>query len=508
MIDGSDAIIDAIDGAEEMPPAPNNFELAKLPRNDTGNGRRLVARFGHELAWSKETGWLAWNGACWGREDGDALALERAQQTVDAIYDEAETWPDFDEPEPDPDNSKAWEAWDKRRKSHYVRKGAHFKFAVSSGNGGKTKSMLEMAAPKLLCRVTDFDDRPYHFNVPNGTLRLDQDAALYGHRTSDRLTRMASAVFDPKADCPEWREFIDIILPDGDVAVFVQKWFGYCLTGDISEQCFCMFDGKGANGKSTMTETIARIMGDYAGSCPVETFLYNDNRNGSGPSPDLARLPGVRLIRTSEPEVGARLSESRIKQWTGGEKVQARGLNKDFFDFVPAGKITMSCNIRPRIAGKDEGIKTRVLLVPFKHRFARREGGRKPDYIGGFVRKEGAGILNWLIDGYRMWAEDGLEVPAAVRAATDDMFQEQDPIGQALKDVLIEDPEDLDAKAQASQIVAACEVWFKRAGEEIKTGTAIGRRMKDLGYRKKQIKGLIYYMAVRVNPEFVSCSGD
>lgn len=489
--DGEKAALAAYDEAAGAAPVARNEELAKLPRNDTGNARRLIARYGHELAWVPELGWLAWDGKRWVRENGDAVALERAQQTVDAIYAEADHLPDEV-----PDDE------DKRKGTPRAR---HYNFAVSSGNGGKTKSMLEMAAPKLRREQRAFDSLPYHFNVQNGTLRLDQDVKIYGHRATDKLTRMAAVAYEPEADCPRWQAFIATILPDKDTALFVQKWLGYCLTGDISEQCFVMFDGKGSNGKSTMLETVSRIIGDYSGSVPIESFLHNENRSGSGPSPDLARLPGIRLIRTSEPEPGARLSESRIKQWTGGEDVSARHLNRGFFDFLPTGKITMSCNIRPRIVGKDEGIKTRVLLVPFKHRFARRDSGRKPDYVGMFVRQEGAGILNWLLDGYRMWAEEGLDVPNEVREATDDMFNEQDPIGQAIKDVLEDDPE---SKVQASALVIACEKWFKGAGEEVKTGTAIGRRMKDLGYRKKQIKGLTYYIGVRVKLEYVPGMGE
>jgi putative DNA primase/helicase len=499
----TDPIVDALDNAEEMPPAASNAELARLPRNDTGNSERLIARHGHEMAWVPEVGWLVWDGKRWARERGPEEALRRAQLTVKAINAEAEAFPDFDDPEPE-QGTPAWERWEKKRKRHYAQTNDHRKFAISAGNSGKTKAMLEMAAPRMWRPLSDFDGRAWHFNVQNGTLRLDLDCGLYPHRGSDRVTRIANVAYDSQADCPQFRGFVETILPDKDTALFVQKWFGYCLSGDISEQCFVMFDGKGSNGKSTLINAVAKILGDYVGNVPIETFLHTEMRTGSGPSPDLARLPGCRLVRTSEPQPGSRLSESRIKAWTGGEEMSARHLNKGFFDFLPCGKLTVSCNIRPKIAGKDEGIKSRTIVVPFKYRFPRRSKGRKADHAELMARAEGPGILNWLLDGFRLWAEDGLELSSEIEAATEDMFNEQDPIGQAVRDVLEDEP---DEKVQASVLVQACELWFKRNGEEVKSGTAIGRRMKDLGYRKKAVKGLTYYLGVRINPDFLPTGG-
>lgn len=478
------AVVTAVKEAEEMPATPSDKDLAKLPRNDTGNARRLIARFGHEMAHVPEMGWLVWDGRRWARENGEALALMRAQQTVDAIYLEAETLPE-----------------DAEGKGKPSPQAKHYAFAVASGNSGRTKAMLEMAAPRLRAHQREFDARHYSFNVANGTLRLDQDGRLYGHRVSDRATRLSPIAHDPKATCPKFEAFIRTILPDYDTALFVQKYLGYCLTGDIREQCLVMLEGKGANGKSTLMGSIAGVLGDYAVDAPIETFLHSDTRNGSGPTPDLARLPGARLIRTSEPEPGARLSESRIKQFTGGENVTARGLNKDFMDFVPTGHIAMSFNVRPAIVGKDHGTRRRIHVVPFKHQFDKPKGGRKVDHIGQFVAEEGPGILNWLLEGLREWLHAGLDAPDEVRHATDDMFTEQDPIGQAMKDVLIETgvPEDM---VQATVLFNAYELWSKRQGEEAKKQTAMGRRLKEMGYRKKQHRGLVYYIGVALNPDY------
>lgn len=476
-----------------MPPAPADAELARLPRNDTGNGRRLVARHGREMAWVKGIGWLVWDGRRWAAESGDELALLKAQETVDAIALEADELPDDV-----PDGQDA-------RKG--TPRSKHRAFASSSGNAARTLGMLAMARPRLAQRHEDYDARPWHFNVANGTLRLDQGVRLYGHRPADRLTRLSPVAYDPAADCPQFRAFFETILPEQETALWVQKLFGYCLTNDIAEQCIAIFQGGGANGKSTLLEVIAKVLGDYTGNAPIASFLHQEIKKGSEASPDMVRLRGSRLIRTSEPEQGARLSESEIKRWTGGEDVTARELQQKFIDFKPSGKIIMSCNPLPKIAGKDKGTRRRIRLVKFRHTFADEVKGRKVSHAEIMFRAEAAGILNWMLDGFRMWWEDGLGLPRQIELDTDDYLSDQDPIGMAARDVLLTDARDgveEDSKVPASAVGDAINVWFKRNALEPKSGTAIGRRLKEMGYRKKMLRGLTWYMGCQLNPDYVT----
>jgi putative DNA primase/helicase len=474
-----------------LPPAEpshiDNAELALLPRNDAGNARRLLARHGHEMAWVKEIGWLVWDGRRWAAEAGDEAAYLRAEATTEAIYDEADELPG------EPHEGS------KKKVNHRER---HRKFALDCGNVQKISSMLKAASSRLKRQQQLFDADPMLLNVANGTLELGDEVRLREHRSADLMTRIAAVPFERNAACPKWQAFIDTILPDQKTQLFMQKWLGHNLTGDISEQCFMMLDGKGSNGKSTMMEVTARVLGEYADTVPIESFLHSEGRKGSEASPDLACLRGVRLIRTAEPEPGARLSESRIKSWTGGEPVKARELHKSFMTFTPSGKITMSCNIRPRVAGKDEGIKTRIIVVPFKHRFPRREGGRKEAYVARMVKEEGSGILNWLLDGFRMWWEEGLTIPDEVKAATEAMFRDQDPIGVALGEIFRHSGRDED-RVQASAAYDAFVLWCKRNAVEPKSKTAFGNRLRDLDYRKKAMAAGNFYVGIDIHADYL-----
>jgi putative DNA primase/helicase len=260
-----------------------------------------------------------------------------------------------------------------------------------------------------------------------------------------------------------------------------------------------------------MMNVVSALLGDYATTTPVETFLHNDRgKSGSGPSPDIARLVGVRIVRTSEPEPGSRLSESTLKQYTGGEKMVARRLHRDFFEFTPAGKLTMSVNVRPVIVGKDHGIKRRLHVVPFKRIFSKDEilalDQARGQPLHDYLMAEGSGILNWLLDGYRMWREDGLGVPEAVKAQTEAYFAEMDPIGQFVREacLTIADGAGVTEKdqEQATDLYAAYKRWCDSNNEEPKNNTAFGRRLNDLGIRSAKRGGIGYRMAVKLRPEW------
>jgi hypothetical protein len=176
-------------------------------------------------------------------------------------------------------------------------------------------------------------------------------------------------LYDPNAEAPIFHKFIREVVPDDEVRIFLQRFFGYCLTGSTKEQAILMLWGEGSNGKSTLVDLLNWLLGDYALVTPFASLLHTDQRRGGEPTPDLARMPGARLVSAAEPETGARFAESMLKQLTGGEKMTVRHLRQDFFEFKPQFKLCLSFNNKPYIRGQDEGIWRRLLLVPFNQRF-------------------------------------------------------------------------------------------------------------------------------------------
>ncbi len=503
---GESEIQAAFDAAE--PATPQEAEdvvLAREPRNDLGNARRLIARHGRDLAviGDERITWLVWDEQRWAREGGAPAALKRAQATSESIQAEADALAGaFAELKPDGEkNSPAVIAWDLRKKDHDARVKAHRKFAVGSGNVAKCSAMLAAAVPDLRVGSDQWDARPFLLNTLSGTLDLERTddrghfAVLRPDR-AHRLTRLAQVRYEPDATCPNFRRFLDRILPDTDVQVFLQVWFGYCLTGDTSEQKLVIQHGQGANGKSTLTELVAAILGDYAVALDVKTFMHDERRRGGDATPDLIRLPGARLVTASEPEQGDRISESLVKTITGSERVTARPLFKDQIEFDPQFKLMLATNAKPRIRGQDEGIWRRVLLVPYEVMIPKAER-KPPRLMRAELMAEASGVFNWMLDGYRIWLESGLQIPTAIEAATAQYRAESDQIGEFLKAATEAAPGE---RVSSARLYGLYTDWCKANALDVRSHTAFGIRLGELGYGK-QVVGVTFYVGLRITQE-------
>ncbi len=505
----ADDIAAAVAGAAPAaPPPPNDRALADEPRNDLGNGRRLIARHGRDLLHVDERGFYVWDGRRFAAQPAKAApdAVRLAHAASEAIKDEARAL-EADGPKPAGDEPTEQEKIALSR--HAGRVAAHHKFAIASGNAGKVSAMLDSAAPYLRVRPQQLDADPYTLNLGNGTLYLapparhkrsaaraaddEPDPVRFApvHNRADRISYLADVAYDPEVDAPAWHKFLQRVQPDPEIRLYLQRWIGYCLTGDTREQVMVLLHGKGANGKSTFVEAVAAVLGEYAVALPIATFLHNDYRSGGEATPDLVRLPGARLVRTAEPERGSRLSEGLIKSATGDEAMTARPLFAGMFEFDPTFKLVISANERPRITGQDEGIWRRVQLVPWDVTIPK---GERDATLKGTLGSEKAGILNWALDGFRMWREDGLAPPAAVLAATETYRAESDPVGEFIRVCLEAAPA---ATIKARDLYHLYVVWAKANALDPASATAFGRRLTDRGFQKSKA-GTVHYQGWRV----------
>jgi P4 family phage/plasmid primase-like protien len=250
------------------------------------------------------------------------------------------------------------------------------------------------------------------------------------HDPRDLITKLAPVDYDPAAACPLYDKFLGEVQPKPEMRRFLHQWLGLSLTGDVSEQRLAVWWGKGKNGKSVLMDTVAHVAGDYGATTPIETFLAEGKgRNAGQATPDLAVLPGVRMLRTSEPKRNAPLDEALIKLATGGEEIKARHLNRDYFNFYPQFKLTISGNYRPKITGSDEGIWRRVMLVPWTYTVPEESRDR---HLFGKLKAEASGILNRLLEGLCDWLDHGLVEPHDVGQATAEYREDSDPLGRFL----------------------------------------------------------------------------
>ncbi|HWX60201.1 phage/plasmid primase, P4 family [Bradyrhizobium sp.] len=263
--------------------------------------------------------------------------------------------------------------------------------------------------------------------TPNGIVNL-VTGELVDPEPDYFITRSVSVDPDLAAECPRWLSFLNQ-LTNGDAALraFLQEWAGYSLTGETKEQKLVFIHGPGGTGKSTFANIILRIAGDYGMNAAMETLA--DSKFEQHPE-QLARLDGPRMVVAGETEAGHKIRENRIKLLTGGDKITARFMRQNSFDFMPKFKLTFLGNHQPQIANLDDAIRRRFIVVPFIHRPA------EPDFgLEEALMAEAPGILRWMLRGAEEWYRRGkLILPKAITEATTRYFDDQDLLGQWIEE--------------------------------------------------------------------------
>jgi putative DNA primase/helicase len=284
--------------------------------------------------------------------------------------------------------------------------------------------------------------------------------------------------------------------PRRSLLPFVQKAAGYSLTGDTREQVAFFPWGSGANGKSTFLNAIQGVLGDYAKQTPLETLLLK--REGGIPN-DLARLHGARFVSAVETESGRRLAEAQLKQMTGGDRLVARFLHQEFFEFVPMFKVWLATNHRPLIRGTDHAIWRRIRLIPFTVRIPDSEQDRE---LAEKLKAEYPGILRWLAEGCLAWQAEGLGAPEPARSATEGYRREMDALAPFLAErCFTGTAAPLEAKVGKAVLYAEYSAWCANAGETLLSQSDFGKALRDRGFHDGRTNQERYWEAIALKED-------
>jgi putative DNA primase/helicase len=316
------------------------------------------------------------------------------------------------------------------------------------------------------------DRDPFLLNVLNGTIDL-RTGALQPHDRTQSITKLAPVMFDAEAECPTFLGFLARVLPDAEVRRFLRYMTGYGMTGSTVEQCLAFLYGGGANGKSTFLDTIQEMLGDYAQTAAPDLLT---SRGGDRHPTELADLFGARWVSSIEVDEGKRLAETLVKQMSGGDKMKARFMRTDFFQWAPTHKLFLAANHKPEIRGTDYAIWRRIRLIPFTVTIPENE---RDGNLGEKLIAELPGILNWAIAGCLDWQRYGLGVPAAIREATEEYREEQDILAKFIDERCVIDAQ---AWVVSGTLYAVYMAWCKSSGEEPVSNTAFGKRLTERGF--------------------------
>ncbi|WP_287497596.1 phage/plasmid primase, P4 family [Pandoraea sp. CB10b_02] len=325
---------------------------------------------------------------------------------------------------------------------------------ASAGTVGGVER-LARADRRHAATTDEWDADPWLLNTPGGVVDL-RTGRQRPHDRADRMTKITTAT--PGGDCPTWRQFLaEVTGGDATLQAYMQRMAGYALTGSTQEHALFFLYGTGANGKSVFVNTLATILGDYAANAPMDTFM--ETRTDRHPT-DMAGLRGARFVAAIETEQGRRWAESKVKSLTGGDKISARFMRQDFFEFFPQFKLFVAGNHKPAIRNIDEAMKRRLHLIPFTITVPPE---RRDKLLQHKLLAERDGILAWAVQGCLDWQRLGrLDPPQQVVEATEEYFEAEDALGRWLDERCVRDP---NAKSLTAELFADWKQWAESAGE-------------------------------------------
>ncbi|MFE0447367.1 phage/plasmid primase, P4 family [Streptomyces fungicidicus] len=341
-------------------------------------------------------------------------------------------------------NGQVWERSEVKVRQEIHRMGAALMLSGSEEGRKASKGftmrtnidnlMVELrSVPSVHVDAAEFDAKPDLLSFRNGTVEL-RTGTLRPHAKEDLLTYCLTIDYNPDAKCGRWESFLAEIFPENpDLVPYVQRLVGYGITGYTDEQCFCVLWGKGANGKSVLTDTLTDVFGAISKTTPFATF---EEKPSGGIPNDIAALRGSRLVMASEGDSGKAMSEAILKRASGKDKMTARFMRQEFFTFTPTFLIMLATNHKPKFRGQDEGLWRRVKMIPFKRWFAPHER----DYtLDKKLQAEAEGIAAWAVRGAVEWLANGLQDPESITAASKEYRETSDALAGFLPGVMVKD---------------------------------------------------------------------
>lgn len=392
----------------------NKIPKPKFMMTHHANLERLINKFGNNVI-NTTSKWHSWRGTHWVENDND-------------IYTYALELPAIIEKEA------------KLLEGKYYKE--RIKWATESSMKGNIEAVIGLAKKLLTVSEDKINNSPWLLNCLNGTVDL-RTGELLQHNPNDFITKICPINYNKNAKCENFINVIARVCLEEDretkaVVNFLQRWFGYCATGSVREQKMIVHWGSGSNGKSTIIDIIAHVLGDYSSVAPPGLLMSSGNERHPT---EIASLFSKRMVTAHETAEGGTLREDFVKQATGGDKMMARYMREDFFEFSPTHKLQLLTNHKPTIRGQDHAIWRRVLLVPYNASFGDADIVAmglakfvKDENIFDNMMKEKEGILAWIVEGAIKWFVDGLQPPDLVVNASKDYKHEQDRILQFIKE--------------------------------------------------------------------------
>ncbi|EPD33658.1 phage/plasmid primase, P4 family domain-containing protein [Propionimicrobium lymphophilum ACS-093-V-SCH5] len=475
--------------------------------SDVGQADLLAAEYANKIRYSPSTKWLVYNGSFW--EENELTARGVAQELTTRQLEEAKTL-----------LSKAGQqmsdsgAEDVMAEATSKKKGlaqleasqldaldqleaaqAYRNFVTTRRTSKNISATLKEAAPILQVAVSELDEDAYLLNTPDGSYDLRTGARM-NHDPADLLTKQTTLA-PTQEGARIWLEALDVFFQaNPELIGYVQRICGLAVIGRVMVEALVIAYGDGRNGKSTFWNTIARVLGTYAGTISADALTVGVRRNVK---PELAEARGKRLLIAAETEEGMRLSTSNVKQLASTDQITAEKKYKDPFAFTPSHTLVLYTNHLPRVGAMDTGIWRRLIVIPFE---AKIEGNADiKNYADYLYEHAGGAVLAWVMEGARAIHADDyhLDPPRQVIEASNAYRDDNDWFSQFLEDQC-ETGEGLSERA--GDLYHTYRAWAQATSGWARPMIDFNAATEQAGYVRKKTKTGIRVFGLAIKSEF------
>ena len=373
---------------------------------------------------------------------------------------------------------------------------AYMAFVMRRRDMKYIQSAMHASRPMVEVDQNDLDKDENFLNCPDGTYDMALGlAGRHDHDSDDLITKITASA-PGNEGCELWQETLNRIFQnDQDLIDYVQRIVGLAAIGEVYQEAMIIAYGDGSNGKSTFWNTIAAVMGSYAGLISADALTAGCRRNVK---PELAEVKGMRLLIASELEEGQRLSTSIVKQLCSTDLIEAEKKYKDPFKFRPTHTLVLYTNHLPRVGAMDTGIWRRLIVIPFN---ARITGDSDIKNYAKYLQAHAApAIMKWIIEGAQKTIRDHyrLQPPKCVQEAIARYKADNDWMSHFL-DECCEIGDGL--KEKSGELFAAYRAFCGRTNDFCRSTTEFYTALEQRGFNRQRTHDGKYILGLRVLEE-------
>ena len=508
-----------------IPPENYNGAIPKGPAgslmpedySDVGQAKALAKEYSDELGFNPATDYLRFDGICW-RESKEAALGATVEftdlQLADAKRLSFKTMNALLNAGTNPDDCK--EAAKKKAKGaeesdvsedqmnlymDYLSAKNYEAFVMQRRNWKYIKAAMDTCKPFVTIDLRALDSNEFLLNTPSATYDLREGiAGRREHAAEDHITKVTDV--DPGDEGAElWRKTLEkTFLGDQELIDYVQQVVGLAAIGKVYQEALIIAYGGGRNGKSTFWNTVSRVLGSYAGRLSADTLTVGCKRNVK---PELAETFGKRIIIAAELEEGTRLNTSVVKQLCSTDDIFAEKKYKAPFFFTPSHTVILYTNHLPRVGATDEGTWRRLIVIPFKAVFEKRNDTK--NFAAILYEKAAPAVLTWIIEGAKKVIEKNykIEEPPCVKQAISEYRDQNNWFQQFLTDCCEVHLDDLSIEEKSGELYQEYRNYCNRMGEFARSTGEFYAVLTQAGFARHRNRYGVFVRGLRLKSDFM-----